>query len=105
MSAHENVVGLTSLARHADLRQAQYYHGLLDELRTNSALELADCQNALDQRRESGALSTTRAQVLIAAKQAELTALNHMIDALSERFPTAGDFFPDDEALPAALSM
>ncbi|WP_231897017.1 hypothetical protein [Mycobacteroides stephanolepidis] len=54
MSGHENVVGLISRGRNADLRQAQYYQGLLEGLRAEVGRELADFRLALDRRRKSG---------------------------------------------------
>lgn len=94
---HENVIGITSRGRQGDLRQAQYYQALLDELRTHTSLELTGFRLALERRRKNGALNTTRLQQLIAAKQAELITLDRLIDALSERFPTSMDLIADDD--------
>ena len=74
-------------SRSADLRQAQYYQQLLDDMRAVAQRELEDHANSLHRRRQSGKKSSfARLNRLIGAKQAELAALDQLIDALETRF-------------------
>jgi hypothetical protein len=81
----------TTTASHADLRQADYYQEMLDELRTEVKAELAHHYASLAVRETNGdAPSVRRSQRIIRVKEAELAEIDRLTDALSSRFPTSG---------------
>jgi hypothetical protein len=79
----------TTTASHADLRQAEYYQGMLDGLRTEVKAELAHhCASLAVHETNADAPSVRRSQRIIRMKEAELAKINQLTDALSSRFPT-----------------
>jgi hypothetical protein len=82
---------LNATASHADLRQAEYYQEMLDELRTEVKAELAHHYASLAVRETNGdAPRVGRSQRIIRVKEAELAEIDRLTDALSSRFPTSG---------------
>src|ERR1700736_877369 len=82
---------LNAAASHADLRQAEYYLEMLDELRTEVKAELAHHHASLAVREtNSDAPRIRRSQRIIRVKEAELAEIDRLTDALSSRFPTSG---------------
>jgi hypothetical protein len=85
---------------HAELRQAEYYLGLLDELRTELVLELAHLHASLAARPDDASASgASRQKRVVAAKEAELTEIDRLNAALHARFPTSRFLGDDPESL------
>ena len=81
---------LNATASHADLRQAEYYQEMLDELRTEVKAELAHHYASLAVRETNGDAPRVGPQRIIRVKEAELAEIDQLTDALSSRFPTSG---------------
>jgi UDP-N-acetylglucosamine transferase subunit ALG13 len=75
---------------HAELRQAEYYQELLDELRTELVVELAHLH---------ASQGASRTEHVIAAKEAELTEIDRLTAALHARFSTSRLASDDPESL------
>lgn len=74
---------------HADLRQAEYYQDLLEDLRSAVRDELAHHRGSLAVREARGdPTGVRRSQRIIRVKESELAAIDRLIDALRSRFPT-----------------
>src|ERR1700730_8983226 len=80
----------TTTASHADLRQAEYYQEMLDELRTEVKAELAHHYASLAVRETNGDAPRVGPQRIIRVKEAELAEIDRLTDALSSRFPSPG---------------
>src|SRR3954471_20988192 len=79
---------LSDAARHADLRQADYYQDVLDDLRRELEAELAHHYAALAAPdAEDEAPSVRRARRIISVKETELAELDRLTAALTARFP------------------
>jgi hypothetical protein len=90
----------TKANSHTELRQAEYYQELLEELRTELLLELAHLQAALAARPEEASVSgASRMKRVIAAKESELTEVDRLTAALHARFPTSPFHSDDPESL------
>ncbi|MHA3022368.1 hypothetical protein ACXPWS_19225 [Mycobacterium sp. BMJ-28] len=79
----------TTAAHRGDVRQAEYYVDLLDELRATVAEDLAHQRASLARRELDGvAFGVSRLQRAIKIKEAELATLTRLAEALSSRFPS-----------------
>lgn len=77
-------------ARRGDVRQAEYYLCLLDEMRAMVTEDLAHQRAVLARRELDGVeFGVSRLQRAIKLKEAELATLTRFADALSARFSTA----------------
>jgi hypothetical protein len=77
-------------ASHGDLRQAESYQEMLEDLRAAVNDELAHHCASLAVRETNGdASGVRRSQRIIHVKETELAAIDQLIDALSSRFPTS----------------
>jgi len=75
---------------HTELRQAEYYQELLEELRTELLLELAHLHASLAARPDEASVSgTTRMKRVIEAKETELAEIDRLTAALHARFATS----------------
>lgn len=80
----------TSVAQLADVHQAEYYRGLLDELRAAVAEELVHHRAALARVQGEGSdFGVGRLHRAIKLKEAEIATLGRLADALTSRFPSA----------------
>ncbi len=80
----------SSVAHRGDVHQAEYYLGLLDELRVAVTEELAHHRAALARVQGAGTdFGVGRLHRAIKLKEAELATLGRLADALTSRFPTA----------------
>ena len=90
----------TKANSHTELRQAEYYQELLEELRTELVLELAHLRASLAARPEEASVSgASRMKRVIAAKESELTEIDQLTAALHARFPTSPFHSDDPESL------
>jgi ribosomal protein L29 len=90
----------TKANSHTELRQAEYYQELLEELRTELVLELAHLRASLAARQEEASVSgASRMKRVIAAKESELTEIDQLTAALHARFPTSPFHSDDPESL------
>lgn len=90
----------TKASSHTELRQAEYYQELLEELRTELLLELAHLNASLAARPEEASVSgASRMKRVIAAKEAELTEIDGLTAALHARFATSPFHSDDPESL------
>jgi hypothetical protein len=81
------VDGEAPAASAGDLRQAEYYFGLLEERRAQLHQELARHHNNLAKHRQTGdLLRATRDRREVRRKEQESAVLARLIDALDERF-------------------
>ena len=72
-----------------DVRQAEYYLDLLDELRAAVTEDLAHQRASLARRELDGVgFGVSRLQRAVRMTEAELATLTRLADALSSRFPT-----------------
>jgi hypothetical protein len=79
-----------SIAHRGDVHQAEYYRGLLDELRAAVTEELAHHRAALARVEGEGTdFGVGRLRRAIKLIEAELSTLGRLADALTSRFPTA----------------
>ncbi|WP_319451217.1 MULTISPECIES: hypothetical protein [unclassified Mycobacterium] len=77
-------------ASHGDLRQAEYYQELLEDLRAAVNDELAHHYASLAARETADdASGARRAQRIIRVKETELAVIDQLADALISRFPTS----------------
>jgi hypothetical protein len=77
-------------ASHGDLRQAEYYQEMLEDLRAAVDDELAHHYASSAVRETAGdASGVRRSQRIICVIEAELAAIERLIDAPSSRFPTS----------------
>ncbi len=75
-------------AHRGDVRQAEYYVDLLDELRAAVTEDLAHQRASLAKRELDGVeFGVSRLQRAIKMKEAELATLNRLADAIGSRFP------------------
>ena len=87
-------VDLPTGVSHADLRQAEYYQGMLDHLRAEVEAALAHHNASLAVREADGdAPRAKRSQRIIRVKEAELAEIDRLANAISSRFPT----WPSDD--------
>jgi hypothetical protein len=89
---------------HTELRQAEYYQDVLEELRTELLLELAHLRASLAARPPEasvpGASRMKRVtEAVIEAKETELTEIDRLIAALRARFATLPFHGDDPESL------
>jgi hypothetical protein len=90
----------TKANSHTELRQAEYYQELLEELRTELVLELAHLYASLAARPEEASVSgASRMKRVIAAKETELTEIDGLTAALHARFATSPFHSDDPESL------
>ena len=79
-----------SIAHRGDVHQAEYYRGLLDELRVAVTEELVHHRAALARVQDEGSdFGVGRVHRAIKLKEVELATLGRLADALTSRFPTA----------------
>ncbi|MBX9983428.1 MAG: hypothetical protein CK429_33940 [Mycobacterium sp.] len=86
-------------ASHGDLRQAEYYQEMLEDLRAAVNDELAHhCASLVVRETNGDASGVRRSQRIVHVKETELAAIDQLIDALSSRFPTSRIHYrnPDD---------
>jgi hypothetical protein len=85
---------------HTELRQAEYYQDLLEELRTDLLLELAHLRASLAARPAEASVSgASRMKRVIEAKETELTEIDRLVAALHARFATLPFHADDPESL------
>ncbi len=78
-----------AVAHRGDVRQAEYYLDLLDELRVAVTEDLAHQRASLARRELDGVgFGVSRLQRAIKMKETELATLTRLAEALSSRFPT-----------------
>jgi hypothetical protein len=91
-------------ASHGDLRQAEYYQGMLDDLRATVNDELAHHYASLAVRETNGDGSGVgRSQRIIGVKETELAAIDRLTDALSSRFPTSRIQYRGPDSMPGEV--
>ncbi|MDT5338986.1 MAG: hypothetical protein QOD90_4491 [Mycobacterium sp.] len=87
-------------ASHGDVRQAEYYQQMLQDLRIAVEDEVSHHCASLAVHEANGDLpGVRRSQRIIRVKETELAAIYRLIDALSSRFPTSQMYSPDLTAL------
>ncbi|MDT5066672.1 MAG: hypothetical protein QOK02_2827 [Mycobacterium sp.] len=85
---------------HTELRQAEYYQDLLEELRTELLMELAHLRASPAARPAEATVSgASRMKRVIEAKETELTEIDRLIAALHARFATLPFHGDDPESL------
>ena len=91
-------------ASHGDLRQAEYYQEMLEDLRAAVNGELAHHCASMAARETNGDESgVRRSQRIIRVKEAELAAIDQLADALSSRFPTSRIHYRNSDPLPGEI--
>jgi hypothetical protein len=98
------VVDPAAGASHGDLRQAEYYQEMLEELGAAVNDELAHHYASMAVRESTGDESgVRRSQRIIRVKEAELAAIDQLTDALNSRFPTSRIHHQNQDPLPGEV--
>ncbi len=101
-------------ASHGDVRQAEYYQQMLQDLRAAVDDELSHHCTLLAAHEANGDTpGVRRSQRIIRVKESELAAIDRLADALSSRFPTSqirsrdqsSILVPGDLAMPSGCEL